>query len=75
MSYIPNNEMILSEVKVELERFTEKLEAALNRSPKEINEMPNREFAACKRAALDLKEELTKLTQSSKYKWDPNYKK
>lgn len=67
--------MILSEVKVELERFTEKLEAALNRSPKEINKRPNREFAACKRAALDLKEELTKLTQSSKYKWDPNYKK
>ncbi len=75
MSYIPNNEMILSEVKIELERFTEKLKKALDRPPGEINYTPNKEFAACKRAALDLKEELTKLTQSSKYKWDPNYKK
>ena len=29
MSYIPNNEMILSEVKAELERFTEKLKKAI----------------------------------------------
>lgn len=75
MSYIPNNEMILNEVKVELERFTEKLKKALDRPSEEINYHTTKEFAACKRAALDLKEELTKLTQSSKYKWDPDYKK
>ena len=59
---------ILKEVKVELDRFKKKLDLAI----KEQTDNPNyssRHFAGVKRSAMDLKIELTKLTQSSKYKW------
>jgi hypothetical protein len=62
------NIQILEEVKVELERFTKKITLAIKEQSKEGN-YSNRHYASCKRAALDLKNELTKLTQDSKYKW------
>ena len=59
---------ILTEVESELNRFREKLTLAIAEQQK--NEIrPSKKFAAAKRAALDLKNELTKLTQCSKYKW------
>lgn len=61
---------ILDEVRIELTRFQEKLAKATKEALKyEESLSHSTEFAACKRAALDLKRELTKLTQSSKYKW------
>lgn len=63
------NEEILKEVKEELTRFTKKINLALKEQKGEDN-YSSKHFAASKRAAMDLKNELTKLTQSSKYKWD-----
>lgn len=57
-----SNEQILKEIEIELKRFTKKLNEA-KKDPESYK------FAACRRSALDLKVELTKLTQSSKYKW------
>lgn len=59
---------VLKEVVVELDRFKKKLALALQeQSQKEYSS--NKHYAAAKRAALDLKNELTKLTQDSKYRW------
>jgi len=61
---------LLIEIKTELKRFAEKLDIAI----KEQHELPkgkylyqSKKYASAKRAALDLKNELTKLTQDSKY--------
>lgn len=60
---------ILTEVNTELMRFKKKLGEALAAAKDEYRSS-QKEFATAKRAAMDLKNELTKLTQSSKYKWD-----
>jgi hypothetical protein len=60
---------ILNEVKSELNRFTKKLNKAIKEQT-DNKSYSHKEFASCKRGALDLKNELTKLTQSSKYKWN-----
>jgi hypothetical protein len=57
---------VLMEIQIELERFTEKLAKAIEEQSKE-DKSPGRHYAATKRAAIDLKNELTKLTQDSKY--------
>lgn len=59
---------ILQEVEIELERFATKLkEAKVEQSLP--NNWSSKKFASCKRAAMDLKNELTKITQSSIYKY------
>ena len=60
---------ILKEVKIALNRFDKKLNKAIKEQSDEKT-YSRKDFASCKRGALDLKNELTKLTQSSKYKWD-----
>ena len=63
-----SNLEILKEVKTELNRFTERLDLAIEEQSKPKGFSLKR-YAAAKRAALDLKNELTKLTQDSKYKY------
>lgn len=58
---------VLKEVKLELERFTKKLGIAIEEQEKD--KYARKHYAASKRAAMDLKRELTKLTQDSKYRW------
>lgn len=58
---------ILKEVKLELDRFTKKLNLAIKEQ--EQNQWAVKNFASAKRGAMDLKNELTKLTQRSKYKY------
>ena len=58
---------ILQEVSRELKRFNKKLALAIEEQSK-VDNYSNRHYAASKRAALDLKNELTKLTQDSKFK-------
>lgn len=59
---------ILKEIVVELDRFRKKLSLAVKEQSEKAN-YSNRHYAASKRAALDLKNELTKLTQDSKYRY------
>lgn len=59
---------ILKEIVVELDRFRKKLSLAIKEQSEKSN-YSNRHYAASKRAALDLKNELTKLTQDSKYRY------
>jgi predicted RNA-binding protein with RPS1 domain len=59
---------ILKEVKLELARFSKKLDLAI-KEQSDKNNYSRKHYASSKRAALDLKNELTKLTQDSKYKW------
>ena len=58
---------ILREVEQELKRFNKKLTLAIKEQSSDAK-YSSRHFASAKRGALDLKNELTKLTQSSKYK-------
>lgn len=58
---------VLKEVQVELERFTNKLNLAIKAQEKD--KWSCKDYAAAKRSAMDLKRELTKLTQDSKYRW------
>ena len=60
---------ILKEVTVEFDRFKKKLALALKEQSIEKN-YSSRHYASVKRAALDLKNELTKLTQDSKYRYN-----
>ncbi len=62
------NIVILKEVQFELERFKAKLEEAIKEQEVD-NVEPSKKMASAKRAALDLKNELTKLTQIQDYKW------
>lgn len=57
---------ILKEVQLELDRFNKKIALAIQEQS-DIDNYSSRNYASCKRAALDLKNELTKLTQDSKY--------
>lgn len=60
---------ILKEVDLELKRFTKKLQLAIKEQSDRKNNYSNKNYASSKRASLDLKNELTKLTQDSKYRW------
>jgi len=60
---------ILKEVELELQRFQKKIELAIEEQSSKDN-YSNKSYAAAKRSALDLKNELTKLTQDSKYKYE-----
>jgi len=61
---------ILKEIKSELDRFTKKLkDAIIEQQDNKGYGGSHKKYAAVKRAALDLKNELTKLTQDSKYKY------
>ena len=62
----------LKEVQKELKRFHKKLKKAIK--AKTEDKYSCRDFAASKRGAMDLKIELTKLTQFSKYS-DEYYRK
>ena len=59
---------VLKEVAVELDRFKKKLALAI-KEQSEGNAYSSRHYASCKRSALDFKNELTKLTQDSKYRY------
>lgn len=59
---------VLKEVQQELTRFQKKLDAAI-KEQKVTPQWSSRHYAAAKRGALDLKNELTKLTQDSKYRY------
>lgn len=59
---------ILKEVELELQRFQKKIELAIEEQSSKDN-YSNKNYASAKRSALDLKNELTKLTQDSKYKY------
>lgn len=61
---------VLKEIVPELERFRKKLGLAL-REQEEPQNYSSKNYASAKRAALDLKNELTKLTQDSKYRYKP----
>lgn len=60
---------VLQEITVELERFRKKLALAIKEQSEDRN-YSSRHYAAAKRGALDLKNELTKLTQDSKYRYN-----
>lgn len=60
---------ILKEVEQEVKRFNKKLVLAIKEQSNDAN-FSSRHFASVKRSAFDLKNELTKLTQSSKYKYN-----
>ena len=59
---------VLKEVKAELDRFKIKIDLAIKEQSEKSN-YSSRHYASAKRGALDLKNELTKLTQDSKYRW------
>lgn len=59
---------VLKEISVELDRFRKKLALAI-KEQSDANNYSSRHYAASKRSALDLKNELTKLTQDSKYRY------
>lgn len=59
---------ILKEVNIELIRFKNKLALAI-KEQSETENYSHKHYASVKRAALDLKNELTKLTQDSNYKF------
>ena len=59
---------ILKDITVELNRFQKKLALAI-KEQSEQDQYSRRHYAAARRGALDLKNELTKLTQDSIYKW------
>lgn len=60
---------LLQEITVELERFRKKLALAIKEQSEDRN-YSSRHYASAKRSALDLKNELTKLTQDSKYRYN-----
>lgn len=64
------NLTVMQEVEIELKRFNKKLQIAIKEYKKNPDPVSSKEFAAVKRSAMDLKNELTKITQSSKLKWE-----
>lgn len=61
------NEIVLIEISEEVERFQKKLDAALERiRTNKFAKYGCKETGAVRRAALDLKNELTKITQYGK---------
>lgn len=63
------NEDIINELDPEVKRFYKIWKEYKNKVKNEY-EYNSRSFAKIKRASMDIKQELTKITQSSKYKWD-----
>lgn len=61
---------VLLEVKEEYLRFGAKLNTAIIEQSSEGAAWSRKDYASAKRAAMDFKRELTKLTQDSKYRWD-----
>jgi len=59
---------ILNDIDAEIVRFTKKLRLAIKET-KDPTIYSRKSYASAKRAALDLKNELTKLTQDSKLIW------
>lgn len=59
-----SRKQILEGIQKELQRFQARLNQVLANDP---NYQPNKDYAAVKRGALDLKNELTKLTQDQKF--------
>lgn len=59
---------VLREVEIELNRFKKKLSLAIKEQYNPDN-CSSKHYASAKRGALDLKNELTKLTQDSKYRY------
>lgn len=66
--YMKEKIEVLKEVSIEVDRFKKKLNLAIKEQSEKGN-YSSRHYASSKRAALDLKNELTKLTQDSKYRW------
>ena len=62
---------ILKEVKIELDRFNKKMDLAIEEQSLP-SQWSRKNYASAKRGALDLKNELTKLTQDSDYIWRQN---
>lgn len=61
---------VLKEIVPELDRFRKKLAIAIKDLEKHGDSWSqNHDYAAARRSALDLKRELTKLTQDSKYRY------
>ena len=60
---------ILNEVEIELKRFNQKFQEA-KQEQSDYNNWSKKKYVSLRRAALDLKNELTKITQDSKYKWE-----
>lgn len=60
---------VLEEVRIELARFDNKLNIAIAEQMEGSGEYQSKKYASVKRAALDLKNELTKLTQDAKYRY------
>jgi hypothetical protein len=59
---------LLKELQEETDRFSKKLKLAIKeQSTGEVYTYSRRHFASAKRAALDMKNELTKLTQFNRY--------
>ena len=61
---------VLEEVKFEAERFLEKIRKAIDEDNdilKKPSHYPSKRFAEVKRSALDLKNELTKITQFKEF--------
>ena len=58
---------VIDEVEAEVNRFMIKLNALQVRYREEKHRYPNKNTAAVRRAALDLKQELTKITQSTSW--------
>jgi predicted RNA-binding protein with RPS1 domain len=59
---------VLKEINVEYYRLQKKLALAI-KEQSDPNNCSSRHYASCKRAALNFKNELTKLTQDSKYRY------
>ena len=57
---------LLIDIRHELDRFSERLDNAIKEQTASGN-FSNRNYAAAKRGSMDLKNELTKLTQDAKY--------
>ena len=62
---------ILKDIAVEINRFQKKLALAI-KEQSERDQYSFRHYASARRGALDLKNELTKLTQDSNYKYNQN---
>lgn len=69
MSNYKQNIEILNEIKIELNRFVTKCDLAIVEQSDTKN-YSSRHIAGVKRSAYDLKNELTKLTQIAKYKYE-----
>ena len=60
---------VLREIESELKRFSKKLSLAIEEQKQPYIPCHSKIYAAAKRSALDLKNELTKLTQDSNYRY------